>query len=149
MVCSVTGALFGSRNVTGSSLLICRRMACGKARPPRSCWLAIWIGVCSTVPETPSIELAARKPSEVSGIGRIEQQQRSLPVFSRQFQQHTPLLIFELEFEAGLARDILDELGVQFQQQQFVPARLEHLHDNAILAAGYHEVLERERALVL
>ena len=26
----------------------------GKARPPRSCWLAIWMGVCKTVPETPS-----------------------------------------------------------------------------------------------
>jgi len=30
-----------------------------------------------------------------------------------------------------------------------VPARLEHLHDKVILAAGYHDVLERDRALVL
>ncbi len=60
-----------------------------------------------------------------------------------------PLLIFQLELEAGLTRDILNELRVEFQQQQLVPPRLEHLHDKAILAAGYHDVLEGKQALVL
>ena len=98
------------------------------------------------------VKLAAGEPPQIGRIGRIEQQQRSLTVFRRQFQQHAPLLIFEFEFEARLARDVLDELRVQFQHQQFVPASLEHLHDKAILAAGilrYRMVLHLQRDLVL
>ncbi len=70
----------------------------------------------------------ARKPAEVGGIGGVEQQQRGLAALGVKVQQHAPRFFFEAKLEAGLARNVLDELAVELEQQQFMRAGLQDLH---------------------
>jgi hypothetical protein len=74
------------------------------------------------------VELAARKPAEVGGIGRVKQQQRRLAAFRVQIEDHAPVLFFEAKFKSRLPRDVLDELAIELEQQQFVGSRLQYLH---------------------
>ena len=77
---------------------------------------------------------------DVGRIGRVEQQQRRLPAFGVQVQDDAARLIVEAKFETGLARDVLQKLGVEFEEEKFVRAGLQHLHTEVILAASMMKV---------
>jgi hypothetical protein len=66
------------------------------------------------------VKLASRKPAKVAGIGRIEQQQRSLSVGSRQLQRHSSLRLIQRELKAGLLDNVPNKLGIEFEQQQLM-----------------------------
>jgi hypothetical protein len=65
-----------------------------------------------------------------------------------EFQQDASRLVFHLELEARLPRDVLDELGVELEQQQFVFAGFEYLHPATILAVARKASRQDTRAIV-
>jgi len=79
------------------------------------------------------IKLAARKPSQVGRIRRIEQQQGPLPSRRAQVQLNGALTILGLGFEPRLPRNTRYHLRLEFQIDQFVRSRLEYLHSEGPL----------------
>ena len=61
------------------------------------------------------IELAAGEPAEVSRIGGIEQQERSLAIGCQKIQTQSALIVFDLEFKTGLLGDVRDKVGVELE----------------------------------
>ena len=103
-------------------------------RPDRSFWFASDIGRLQHRPAlSVHVKLAARKPAQVAGIGRVEQQQRRLAIDGRKVQVHGSLAFLDPILETSLLGDARHEIGIQLEQEELVPSRQQHLH-KAIVA---------------
>ena len=128
-VCSVTGALLGKPEGRRQLFINLQADRIGQ-RPPAAVALVGELDgrLQHRAAGSVHIKLAARKPPQVGGIGGVEQQQGRLPGLRVEVQQHPPRLFLEAKLEPGLPRNVLDELAVEFEQQQFMRPRLQDLH---------------------
>ena len=119
----------GSRKLAGSSLLICKADGMRQGAAFRIALIGqLNRRLQHASAESVDIKLAAREPMDIRRVRGVEQQQRRLPAFGIQVDDHALRLIVQAKFEAGLARDVFQKLGVEFQKKKFIRARFQHLH---------------------
>ncbi len=98
------------------------------------------------------IELAAGEPAEVARVGSVKQQERGLPVGGGEVERDRALALNDPALKAHLRGDLAENFRFQFEQEQFMSASLNHLHENTMLAqagGGYSRKVNPERLLML
>lgn len=74
------------------------------------------------------IKLAAREPTEVRGVGGVEQKQRRIAIERHQIHLDTALVVAHSAFKASLARHFSDRLGFNLEEDQLMATSLQNLH---------------------
>src|ERR1700744_3268654 len=94
------------------------------------------------------IELTARKPAQVGGVGGIEEQERRLPVRRAEIELNGALAVLDLAVEARLARQSRERVGLEFEIDQFVRPRLRNWHFHTGMLAGASNVFAGNRSAI-